>query len=82
MDDKIIIIMRRISELQGFLREGRGDPKWIRSMIEINEKILTRLNAGEDIRFYKISESIEDQDPSGFFLPTIKTLNNFLDVMN
>ena len=66
--------MNRISELRGFLTEQRGDPKFIRHMIEVNEDILTLLTHGKEVRFYKVLE-IDEIKPSKkkvFFCPSKK----------
>jgi len=80
VEAKIKLITNRIAELHDLLQQGKGDPRWIRSMLEINEKILGKLYGGEDIIFYPPTKTIEV--PRDFFLTPSQVIEPFLNMLN
>lgn len=84
--DKIELITNRIEELKGLIAmailKNSPELRLLKHSLMINQKILYLLQLGHDISFYKISESYNTLDPSGFFLSPTEITNPFLSVMN
>lgn len=84
--DKISLITKRIEELEGLIATAilRNSPelRLLKHSLMINQRILYLLQIGHEISFYKISDSYNTLDPSGFFLSPTEITNPFLSVMN
>lgn len=84
--DKIKLITNRIEEIEFLIGKeiarGSSDIRLLKHSLMINQKILFLMKNGLDVTFYKISESYQSLDPSGFFLSTTEITNPFLSVLN
>lgn len=84
--DKIELITRRIEEIELLIGKeiarGNTDLRLLKHSLMINQRILFLMKNGLDVTFYKISDSYQTLDPSGFFLSTTEITNPFTSILN
>jgi len=77
--------MDRIAQLEEILDRARNgksyaDQKWVQSLLDLNQKILTQLMQGLPIEFYKVQYT--DENAKGFFLTKADVIEPFINVWN
>lgn len=58
VEEKRKLLMKRASELQDMMREGKGDARELLRMMKLGEIILQKLEAGLPVRFYRVIEPL------------------------